>query len=178
MDAMRKGCEFLVGSHDFRNLCKMDVGNGVVTFQRNVHYAVIRDSLKDGGDSSYDMMYFELRGKAFLWHQVRCIMAILILVGQGREDPTVIRKLLDVEKNPRKPQYSLANDVPLNLYECLYKSKGSFDPKVFDKNGPVPEEDQEEDEGESDLREWVYEEESLTRTIEELQALWASNSIR
>ncbi|KAL9704028.1 hypothetical protein quinque_007546 [Culex quinquefasciatus] len=178
VDAMRKGCEFLVGSHDFRNLCKMDVGNGVVTFQRNVHYAVIRDSLKDGGESSYDMMYFELRGKAFLWHQVRCIMAILILVGQGREDPTVVRELLDVEKNPRKPQYSLANDVPLNLYECLYKSKGSFDPKVFDKNGPVPEEDQEEDEGESDLREWVYEEESLTRTIEELQALWASNSIR
>ncbi|XP_055600914.1 tRNA pseudouridine(38/39) synthase isoform X2 [Uranotaenia lowii] len=175
--AMSEACSYLVGSHDFRNLCKMDVGNGVVTFRRNIHYAFVRESLQDGADSSYDMLYFELRGKAFLWHQVRCIMAILILIGQGKEDPTVIKELLDVEKNPRKPQYSLANDIPLNLYECQFRNKGTFDPVLFDKNGPVP--DFDDDDGmESELREWVHEEESLSRTISELQGLWASNMIK
>lgn len=177
VEAMQEGCQYLVGPHDFRNLCKMDVGNGVVTFMRNVHYAFIKESQNDGVDGSYDMLYFELRGKAFLWHQVRCIMAILILVGQGKEDSTVIRELLDVEKNPRKPQYSLANDIPLNLYECQYLEKGMFDPAVFDKNGPVFEDD-ETQVGESDLREWVYEEESLSRTISDLQGLWAASSIK
>ncbi|XP_055530233.1 tRNA pseudouridine(38/39) synthase [Wyeomyia smithii] len=175
--AMQEACRFLVGLHDFRNLCKMDVGNGVVTFTRNIHYAFIKESRKDGEESSYDMLYFELRGKAFLWHQVRCIMAILILVGQGKEKPNVIRELLDVESNPRKPQYSLANDMPLNLYECEFRRKGTFDPELFDKNAPIVEEDDNVD-GESDLRDWVYEEESLSRTIAELQALWAASSVK
>ena len=30
-----------------------------------------------------------LQGNAFLWHQIRCIMAVLMLVGQGKEQPTV-----------------------------------------------------------------------------------------
>lgn len=178
VDAMREACGYLVGAHDFRNLCKMDVGNGVVTFTRRISYVSIEDSQKDAMGSPYDMLYLVLRGKAFLWHQVRCIMAILILVGEGREEPTVIKELLDVNKNPCKPQYSLANDLPLNLYECEYRNKGVFDPSVFDKNVPVTHEDDEEMDGDSDLQEWVYEEESLTRTISELQGLWASNSIK
>ncbi|XP_055619003.1 tRNA pseudouridine(38/39) synthase [Toxorhynchites rutilus septentrionalis] len=177
VEAMQEGCKHLVGSHDFRNLCKMDVGNGVVTFMRNVHYAFIKESQKDDDESPYDMLYFELRGKAFLWHQVRCIMAILILIGEGREESTVIRELLDVEKNPRKPQYSLANDMPLNLYECKFKSKGTFDPALFDRNGPILDDDEEVEEV-SDLQEWVYEEESISRTISELQGLWTTNSIK
>ncbi|XP_058836087.1 tRNA pseudouridine(38/39) synthase [Topomyia yanbarensis] len=178
VDAMQKGCRYLVGSHDFRNLCKMDVGNGVVTFTRNVLHAFIKESGKDGEEAGYDMLYFELRGNAFLWHQVRCIMAILILVGQGKEDPDVILKLLDVGENPRKPQYSLANDLPLNLYDCQFRSKGTFDPKLFDRNAPVAEVDDDEINGESDIRDWVYEEESLSRTIAELQGLWTSSSIK
>ncbi|XP_053687885.1 tRNA pseudouridine(38/39) synthase [Sabethes cyaneus] len=175
--AMQQASHFLVGLHDFRNLCKMDVGNGVVTYMRKVYDASIKESRRDGEQGNYDMLFFELRGKAFLWHQVRCIMAILILVGQGKEKPNVVKELLDVESNPRKPQYSLASDLPLNLYECEFRRKGTFDPEVFDKNAPIVEEDDNLD-GESDLRPWVYEEESLSRTIVELQALWASSSVK
>lgn len=46
------------------------------------------------------MLYLELVGQAYLWHQVRCIMAILLLVGQQNESPDVITQLLDVESNP------------------------------------------------------------------------------
>lgn len=144
---------------------------------RNIHHAFVKESRKDEEESAYDMLYFELRAKAFLWHQVRCIMAILILVGEGREQPVVVKELLEVDKNPRKPQYSLANDMPLNLYECQFRNKGTFDPILFDKSGPVLDLDDEQD-GVSDLREWVYDEESLSRTIVELQGLWACSSIK
>lgn len=33
---MKKASAYLLGVHDFRNLCKMDVGNGVVEFTRNI----------------------------------------------------------------------------------------------------------------------------------------------
>lgn len=36
---MKQACKYLEGSHDFRNLCKMDVGNGVTTYIRNIHSA-------------------------------------------------------------------------------------------------------------------------------------------
>lgn len=34
---MQEAAQYLVGTHDFRNLCKMDVGNGVVTFTRSIY---------------------------------------------------------------------------------------------------------------------------------------------
>ena len=33
---MNEAASKLIGEHDFRNLCKMDVGNGVVTFIRKI----------------------------------------------------------------------------------------------------------------------------------------------
>lgn len=47
------------------------------------------------------MYVIKIRAKAFLWHQIRCIMGILLLIGQNKEAPSVIEELLDVEKNPR-----------------------------------------------------------------------------
>lgn len=37
--------------------------------------------------------------------QVRCMMALLLLIGQKLEAPEIINQLLDVQSNPRKPQY-------------------------------------------------------------------------
>lgn len=39
--------------------------------------------------------------------QVRCMMALLLLIGQKLEAPEIIDQLLDVQSNPRKPQYRL-----------------------------------------------------------------------
>jgi len=102
---MREGCRKLMGIHDFRNLCKMDVANGVIAFMREITYAEIHLAAKESDtqlkDSGYDMFYFELTGLAFLWHQVRCIMAVLILIGQENEEPSIIDELFNVEKNPQ-----------------------------------------------------------------------------
>ncbi|KAK3571984.1 hypothetical protein QTP86_021343 [Hemibagrus guttatus] len=118
------------GTHDFRNLCKMDVGNGVLQFQRTITSARVQPC-QPGHPSPADpqrLYVFEVKGLAFLYHQVRCMMAVLLLIGQKLEAPDIINQLLDVENNPRKPQYRLlwifffcmAVDYPLVLYECHF----------------------------------------------------------
>uniref|UniRef100_A0A4W6BZ42 Pseudouridylate synthase 3 n=1 Tax=Lates calcarifer TaxID=8187 RepID=A0A4W6BZ42_LATCA len=97
------------GTHDFRNLCKMDVGNGVLQFERTIF------------TDQYDLFIFEIKGLAFLYHQVRCMMAVLLLIGQKLESPEIITQLLDIQSNPRKPQYSMAVDYPLVLYDCHFE---------------------------------------------------------
>lgn len=42
-----------------------------------------------------------IKAQAFLWHQIRCIMTILFLIGQNKEKPQIITELLDVVNNPR-----------------------------------------------------------------------------
>ncbi|MED6239686.1 hypothetical protein ATANTOWER_009666 [Ataeniobius toweri] len=111
------------GTHDFRNLCKMDVGNGVLQFERTILSASVRPVQPQQVSSTdqYDLFVFEIKGLAFLYHQVRCMMAVLLLIGQKLEAPEIIDELLDVKKNPRKPQYSMAVDYPLVLYDCHFE---------------------------------------------------------
>lgn len=66
------------------------------------------------------MYVLTVQGSAFLWHQVRCMVQVLFLVGQNLEEPKVIDELLDIDKNPGKPQYEIASEIPLVLCECGY----------------------------------------------------------
>lgn len=163
---MQKACEYLVGSHDFRNLCKMDVGNGVVTFERELKVARIQPSIGTNVDkpTSYDMFYLELMGKAFLWHQVRCIVAILLLVGQKNEKPEIFCELFDVERNPCTPQYSLAADAPLNLFNVEYDEYSTSSVRV----GEIIAEN----------HEWIYDNVNLSRVITILQGQWTKHSVK
>lgn len=53
---------------------------------------IVPVSVHTGGGE--DMFYFEVCGQAFLWHQVRCMMAVLFLVGRRLEEPEVMSLLL------------------------------------------------------------------------------------
>ena len=44
---MQEAGERLIGEHDFRNFCKMDVANGVVTFIRRINNITIRNLVKE-----------------------------------------------------------------------------------------------------------------------------------
>ncbi|KAJ1439709.1 pseudouridine synthase [Ochromonadaceae sp. CCMP2298] len=112
--AMQQGACRLLGEHDFSNLCKMDMGN-VSNFKREADDAPI-DTEADA--DAEDVYMLELRGVAFLWHMVRCIMAVLFSIGQGREDPSVLDALFDIQGNPGKPAYAMAPEAPLVLHEC------------------------------------------------------------
>ena len=45
---------------------------------------------------------------------MRCLVAVLLLVGEGREDEDVVTKLLDIESIPCKPAYNMVSDLPLS----------------------------------------------------------------
>ena len=40
-------------------------------------------------DDEYEMCVVTVKGMAFLWHQIRCMVAILFLIGQNLEEPEV-----------------------------------------------------------------------------------------
>ncbi|KAF9407452.1 hypothetical protein HW555_012530 [Spodoptera exigua] len=150
--AMKEACSYLKGSNDYRNLCKMDVGNGVVEFIREILSADIFAVNPDDLESPTSMYYLQIEGNAFLWHQIRCIMGVLLLIGQGKEAPEVIKELLDVEKNPRKPQYNMALDLPLNLFHCSYDI--------------------------TETQNWRYSKQELAEVLGHLQSEWTLHSIK
>jgi len=125
--SMQRAADYLVGTHDFRNLCKMDIAN-VTNFKREIFFAQIVLFCSSNGTSTLstvngdqgddDVFMLEIKGIAFLWHMVRCIMAVLFMVGQRSESPDVMQRLLDIQQCPRKPSYMMAPDLPLVLHEC------------------------------------------------------------
>ena len=147
MEAMREAAQHLVGDHDFRNLCKMDIKNGVTNFRRIIDRVVIRRL--DDDEHGYGMCEITVVGTAFLWHQIRCIVAVLFMVGQGHEQASIVKDLLNIETNPRKPQYTMAADLPLTLFSCEYTGL-----------------------------EWQYDADTLQEVIVKLQTLWTESAIK
>ncbi|XP_009680225.2 tRNA pseudouridine(38/39) synthase isoform X1 [Struthio camelus] len=149
---MHAAAQRYVGTHDFRNLCKMDVANGVINFQRTILSAQVTwvdRGAETGLQDPFRLCQFEVTGLAFLYHQVRCMMAILFLIGQRMENPEIIDELLDVAKNPRKPQYSMAVEFPLVLYDCEFENI-----------------------------QWLYDREVQEFNVTHLQQLWANHAVK
>ncbi|RMZ87734.1 hypothetical protein DV736_g5045, partial [Chaetothyriales sp. CBS 134916] len=151
IERMREAAKKLIGSHDFRNLCKIDPSNQMSNCVRSISHADIdewptaaaassdpgmmwtqnehlnmrgrqpEEQQSQGGVNDAPKVYtFTVHGSAFLWHQVRCMMGVLFLVGQGLEEPSVIDELLDIDKNPRRPLYEMAEDRGLVLWDCAF----------------------------------------------------------
>ena len=150
IEAMREGAKNLVGLHDFRNLCKLDTSKQLTNLERRIFHADIElvdpkscplgyvkqpdfQPYQDPADgpavesesdkhcpSALKVYTFTVHGSAFLWHQVRHMVSIIFLIGQGFEKPSVIKELLDVKTNPRRPTYGIASDAPLVLWDCVF----------------------------------------------------------
>ncbi|KAF7188022.1 tRNA pseudouridine(38/39) synthase [Pseudocercospora fuligena] len=126
VEAMEQAAKKYEGLHDFRNLCKVDPSKQIADFSRRIFHAGIHEVQSQRGiaadTSSPKLYYFEVRGSAFLWHQVRHLVAVLFLVGQGYESPSIVDELLDTQKTPAKPHYEMASDIPLVLWDCIFPS--------------------------------------------------------
>ncbi|GES61859.1 pseudouridylate synthase 3 [Aspergillus terreus] len=154
IEAMREAAHMFVGRHDFRNFCKLDTSKQIENFERIIYHSDIElvdprstplgyvaqpgftalesPSAEEGSESSEtpvpaasQVYVFSLQGSAFLWHQVRHMVSVLFLVGQGLEKPSIVSELLDVSKNPRKPSYEMASDAPLVLWDCIFPNEES-----------------------------------------------------
>ncbi|WOO81248.1 tRNA pseudouridine(38/39) synthase [Vanrija pseudolonga] len=117
LDLMEQGAQRLLGEHDFRNLCKLDGSKQIENHKRIVHKAYFTEG------EYPDQIIFNLIGSAFLWHQVRHIIAMLFLVGSGLEPPSIVTDLVNVEKFPAKPGYVMGDPLPLTLHECAFKDE-------------------------------------------------------
>ncbi|CAJ1976875.1 unnamed protein product [Sphenostylis stenocarpa] len=115
--AMESAGNKLVGEHDFRNFCKMDAAN-VHNYRR--HITLFEISPTDVRYNGNQLWVIKIRGSAFLWHQVRCMVSVLFMVGKSLESPNVIDVLLDTTRILRKPQYIMASEVPLVLQSCEF----------------------------------------------------------
>ncbi|PHH67559.1 hypothetical protein CDD80_739 [Ophiocordyceps camponoti-rufipedis] len=134
--AMRDAAKRFEGDHDFRNLCKVDPAKQIANFRRRIFEADIvemedsRVALPPHGTETGEdgkVYYFLVRGTAFLWHQIRHMVAVLFLVGQGFEKPSIVSRLLDVDATPCKPTYVMADEVPLVLWDCAYPDLEKLD---------------------------------------------------
>ncbi|CAN8314189.1 unnamed protein product [Cochlearia groenlandica] len=119
LSAMDIAGKKFIGEHDFRNFCKMDVANVHCYTRRFTFFEVTPCQISHEGDQ---LCTFTMRGSAFLWHQVRAMVAVLFMIGQGVESVDVIDTLLDTKKTPRKPQYLLASEIPLVLRTCEFEN--------------------------------------------------------
>lgn len=117
--SMQQALLYLIGTHDFRNFCSFDLKNGVTNHVRTIISAEIKPITSSFGDQ-YSFYRFVIVGQGFLYHQIRCIMTILFLVGTGKESPDVVKDLLDIEKCPAQPHYNRASPLPLCLFDCKY----------------------------------------------------------
>ncbi|XP_027090772.1 uncharacterized protein [Coffea arabica] len=116
--AMETAGKKFLGEHDFRNFCKMDAIN-VHNFRRCITLFEISRCSESFEDN--ELWAIKIKGSAFLWHQIRCMAALLFLIGEGLETPNVIDLLLDTEKTTRKPQYTMAAEIPLVLQSCEFE---------------------------------------------------------
>ena len=65
-----------------------------------------------------------VRGSGFLWHQVRCMVAVLLMVGKGLERPSIVQKMLNIEDVPAKPLYTMASEVRRALWPAVSLPNG------------------------------------------------------
>ncbi|KAL2914540.1 pseudouridine synthase deg1 [Polyrhizophydium stewartii] len=174
--AMQRAAELFVGTHDCRHICKIDSTKAARDkyFVRTIMECSIVPARElaqgspgedgqavhngdgDSGDagtldSASDRFHaLVVRGRAFLWHQVRNMMALLLLVGKGLEQPEVVSHMLDLSQHPPnagRPFYDMAADTPLVLVECAYpagmlawrvRDDGSLDPAAPARPGRQP----------------------------------------
>ena len=132
---MQEACKKLVGEHDFTNFCKLNPLS-TTNHVREVLEAEICENnnlevnpflgVKNGDKSNpFHSHYLRIRGNAFLYHMIRCIMTVLYSVGKEKDTPEVVDKLFDTENVPRRPGYPFAEPGPLVLANC------HFEPNVF-----------------------------------------------
>ncbi|UJR15746.1 hypothetical protein I4U23_002681 [Adineta vaga] len=153
LNRMRQAALDLIGTHDFRSFCKLDITNDEPTFIRRIDNVTIEqlniDNDLNTQNPGYQMCQLLVHGSGFLWHQIRCVVAILLLIGQGKEEVHLVKSLLDIEKYPCTPNYQIASELPLVLFDCQFNDV-----------------------------EWICDQTALRITIGHLQRHWSSFQIR
>ena len=132
---MQKAANFLCGFHNFKNFCKVDKSDEnweEKNYERRIFEIRIERVKEENIVYPFDIKqniikneYYQsyvciIKGTAFLWHQVRCIMKILFLIGEELEDINLINEMLNIKSN-YEFKYGLADDSNLILSDCVFE---------------------------------------------------------
>jgi tRNA pseudouridine38/39 synthase len=85
IEDMSADASMFVGKHSYFNFCKIDPSKGAQqSFNRNVLHASI-EPLRPLAAAPHPLhiFVFNVKATAFLWHQVRAMVAILLRIGDG-----------------------------------------------------------------------------------------------
>eukprot|EP00127_Corallochytrium_limacisporum_P003089 Clim_evm18s146 gene=Clim_evmTU18s146 len=120
---MKEAVKHFQGDHDFRHFAKLDPALAQDSRQPNMRRRVTHFDLYSPSNSNHpgDICYFTITGQAFLWHQVRNMVAVLFLIGQRLEEPDLIKELLAVSDSEGTPNYNLADSYPLVLSDVGFE---------------------------------------------------------
>ena len=135
---MQEAAKLLIGVHDFRNFCKRDPSKPGQSFIREILECFVEES-----GSTRGFYRFVCKGSAFLYHQIRCIMAILFMIGMGKEPVELVQLMLEKIESKKRVEgpagplihYEIASGTPLTLHCCFYEKPGSEPIKWSNKNG-------------------------------------------
>ena len=129
IDKIKEACKKLIGLHDFRNFCKKDESfkdedgdmEDQQNFMRRIYNFSVEPVQTNQSNDKLSMWMCVIRGSAFLWHQVRCMMAVLFMIGRGEDNDSIIDLLFDIECiKDKRPNYDIAAENGLILSECGY----------------------------------------------------------
>ena len=135
IEKMQQAANLLCGFHNFKNFCKVDKSDEKweeKNYERRIFEIRIEKVKNDGFIYPFDIKeniikneYYQsyvcvIKGTAFLWHQVRCIMQILFLIGDELEEVELINEMLD-EKSNYEFKYGLADENNLILSDCVFE---------------------------------------------------------
>lgn len=84
MEAIKQAASFLLGTHDFKGF--MAAGSSVINTIRSIYRVEVEEK--------ENQLLFIFEGNGFLYKMVRNIVGTLLVIGEGRMQPTVIREIL------------------------------------------------------------------------------------
>ena len=135
IEKMKLASNLLCGYHNFKNFCKIDKSDEKweeKNYERRIFEIRIEKVKNDNiiypfnikeniiNNEYYQSYVCIIKGTAFLWHQVRCIMQILFLIGDELEEIDLINEMLN-EKSKYEFKYGLADDSNLILSDCVFE---------------------------------------------------------
>jgi tRNA pseudouridine38/39 synthase len=132
IEKMQIACKKLEGVHNFKNFCKIDKSDKnweVKNYERRIYEFKIEKYEKlffpsncpvNIDNNFFEMYYVTIKGSAFLWHQVRCMMGVLFLIGKGHEDLEIIDKMYEIDSG-KIYNFEIASEIPLILSDCQFE---------------------------------------------------------
>ncbi len=111
LNALRLGCDALIGTHDFTSFCRRPKGSEPAPLVRRVHDARWHD-LGDG------VLRFDIDANAFCQQMVRSIVGTLVDMGRGRRRPGEMATILRAVDRGAAP--TIAPPQGLCLWAVVY----------------------------------------------------------